>query len=200
MLERINENTIVYNGMRFTKSGGRKYYRSTKAKYDLHRYIWIHNNGEIPEGFHIHHKDGNVENNELSNLECINGRKHLSLHGKNLSEETKEKMRKNLAIQNPKAKEWHSSEEGKKWHKEHYEKTKDKLFVEIKLVCRCCGKEYTTTKHDSKFCSNNCRSKNRRNLGIDNVVKMCEYCGKEYISNKYQNIRFCSKSCSKKKS
>jgi hypothetical protein len=46
----------------------------------LHRLIWEEVNGFIPDGYHIHHKDGNKLNNELSNLQCIEKCKHIQYH------------------------------------------------------------------------------------------------------------------------
>lgn len=38
--------------------------------------------GEIPKGFHVHHKDGNKQNNIVSNLEIIHPRQHRLETGK----------------------------------------------------------------------------------------------------------------------
>lgn len=35
-----------------------------------------------PKHFHIHHKDGNPRNNDISNLECLTEKEHRTLHGK----------------------------------------------------------------------------------------------------------------------
>ena len=37
----------------------------------LNRHIWEQHNGKIPEGFRIHHKDGNVMNCVIENLEIL---------------------------------------------------------------------------------------------------------------------------------
>ena len=66
----------------------------------LHQYIWICVNGDIPNGFDIHHIDGNKLNNSIYNLEIVEHKKHMSEHkignkchqGKNHSEETKKKI------------------------------------------------------------------------------------------------------------
>lgn len=61
-------------------------YRYKKVKtpnghlMDEHRYIWIKNYGEIPSGYEIHHKDENKSNNDISNLELIEGKLHRQLH------------------------------------------------------------------------------------------------------------------------
>jgi predicted heme/steroid binding protein len=60
----------------------------------LHRLIWEQANGPIPNGMVIHHIDGNMFNNDLSNLQMMTNREHNKLHqtGKKLSQETKEKI------------------------------------------------------------------------------------------------------------
>lgn len=47
--------------------------------------IWVNANGEIPRTedgrmFHIHHIDGNRNNNELSNLMCVSPMEHFLIH------------------------------------------------------------------------------------------------------------------------
>ena len=198
-IEKLNEKTYLCNGYKFTKSTNKKYYRNTTLKTDLHRYIWIQLKGEIPKGYHIHHVDKNTENNDINNLECISSSEHLKKHMSNLSLETKAEMKNRLLKVNDLAKEWHKTEEGKEWHKQHYLNVKHKLHSEVKKVCECCNKEYVTTKNDSKFCSNSCKAKNRRNSNIDNVIRVCLKCGKEFSVNKYAKTKFCSRSCSKTK-
>jgi NTP pyrophosphatase (non-canonical NTP hydrolase) len=46
-----------------------------------HRYIWEKkHNKKIPNGYEIHHKDGNRINNEIENLELVNEKVH-GIHG-----------------------------------------------------------------------------------------------------------------------
>lgn len=60
----------------------------------LHRIIWVIVNGDIPEGYDVHHIDHNTLNNSIYNLELIEQHKHRSEHkkGKILSEETRKKI------------------------------------------------------------------------------------------------------------
>lgn len=187
--------TIIYDGFKFTKSEGKTYYRSTKNKTDLHRYVWVKYNGEIQNGFHVHHKDHNTDNNSIENLEILSREEHLKYHASKID---KKKMREWAETIRPLTKEWHGSEAGIEWHKKHYENNKDKLHVKVEKKCQQCGDNYFTTKNDSKFCSNKCKAKFRRDSGVDNVEKKCEECGGKFVSNKYAKIRFCGKSCSKK--
>ena len=95
-----------------------KYYTRAGGKGLLHRDIWEHHNGPIPEGHHVHHRDGNTDNNDVSNLECLPGAEHFMLHSEDrknhgLSQQNLEHM----AEMREKAKLWHQSEEGREWHK-----------------------------------------------------------------------------------
>ena len=48
--------------------------------YLAHRWIWEQENGAIPDGYVIHHDDGNKTNNDLSNLQCVSRSEHSRLH------------------------------------------------------------------------------------------------------------------------
>ena len=67
----------------------------------VHQYIWMVANGcDIPEGYDIHHMDGNRHNNSINNLKLIDEKIHLSEHskgstnrlGSKLSEECKKRI------------------------------------------------------------------------------------------------------------
>lgn len=151
------------------KESDRRYYRGWVdinekiTKTYLHRYVWEKYNGSIPKGFHIHHIDGNFSNNDISNLECKERSTHLSDHQIHKSERLKEIAIKTLLENSYKASEWHKSEEGRKWHREHAQKA---LFGEERtIICEGCGKEFTTRcKIKVKYCSRRC--KNRINARI----------------------------------
>ncbi len=52
----------------------------TSGKVYYHRWVWYCSFGVIPEGFHIHHKDGDKLNNRISNLECLSPSEHAKEH------------------------------------------------------------------------------------------------------------------------
>lgn len=66
----------------------------TWEKIYLHRYVWELYNGPIPEGYDVHHKNGNRSCNCIVNLELIEHRKHLRMHKANVCQETRDKMSK----------------------------------------------------------------------------------------------------------
>jgi hypothetical protein len=69
---------------------GRKFYKNPQGywvccscrKPWAHRWVWMIEVGEIPKGFDIHHKDGNKDNNDISNLELITRSEHQKKHWK----------------------------------------------------------------------------------------------------------------------
>lgn len=50
------------------------------AETKIHRKIYIKHFGEIPEGFDIHHIDGNHSNNNPSNLKAVSLKEHYDIH------------------------------------------------------------------------------------------------------------------------
>ena len=49
-----------------------------------HKYkkIWEQHHGPVPEGYHIHHIDGNHENNHIDNLTIMTAEEHYAWHWK----------------------------------------------------------------------------------------------------------------------
>lgn len=162
---------IIFNGVKYKLMGTKKYYLSQsntnkgrKNPKGLHVAIWeFYNKKEVPKGYHIHHKDGNPFNNDISNLECISAKQHLSQEGKKnwKNPEYRKKAIKQLKEASEKAKEWHKSKEGREWHKEHA-KTSILSAPKHKHICEQCGKEYfSTRKTKTRFCCEKCGSKYR---------------------------------------
>ena len=189
-------------GLKFTRDDRTGYYLNSTIRQRLHRYVWQHFNGPIPEGYHIHHRDGNKGNNDIENLAVVSHSKHTTYHGigNSMDSEWMEWSRKNL-LKNaiPAASEWHGSEEGREWHKEHYENMKDRLHATSEFVCEFCGEGFEAVDNgQNKFCSNRCKSAWRRASGIDDEVRKCAYCGENFTVNKYKKTKCCSKTCSNK--
>jgi hypothetical protein len=75
---------VMFNGYsyrRYPESPRRElrvyFARSGRQRVNwLHRDIWIHHNGPIPAGFHVHHVDGNPLNNAIENLAVMPEREH----------------------------------------------------------------------------------------------------------------------------
>lgn len=181
-----------FNGKVYHLYKGERYF--SRGRYRLHRVVWEYYNGPIPEGYDVHHKDHNPQNNDISNLVCIPTAKHRQEHLPEIKEwQATEQGQRHLAEIRDLAAEWHRSPEGRAWHSEH---AKGKRPLQFRLVCQCCGKEFFSAKSNAKYCSNNCKSKARRDAGADNITRTCPVCGKDFTANKYGKSITCSLSCS----
>lgn len=86
-VSRISDTIQEFAGERFYLCG---LYFQRKGKR-LHREAWKYHRGEIPKGFHVHHKDGDRSNNQIENLLLVEKSEHLSMH---MTPEKKERSRK----------------------------------------------------------------------------------------------------------
>jgi len=178
---------IIYNGKRYTRFG--KYFRS--ARKFLHRAIWEDAHGPIPKGAHIHHKDDDRDNNDIGNLECKDGGKHLSDH------HTGHTRRPDAAIAAQAI--WRETGAGKAFLHEMGVRNHHFMRNDAEFVCECCGKSYVTrVTGGNRFCSNACKSKQRRRDGTDLVPAVCGVCAKDYETNKFKTSPTCSLSCGRK--
>ena len=77
----------IYKGRKFTiNTNG--YYRCTdrKGTHLLHRYVWESERGKIPQGYDIHHLDGDKTNNIVDNLECLPKAEHTKRYSPNCNQ------------------------------------------------------------------------------------------------------------------
>lgn len=192
---------VEYDGIKFyaDKKG---YWLGTvnKRAKRLHIYVWEKHNGKVPKGYHVHHVDFNTNNNELSNLQLLSQREHLSLHGKKESNRALARINVQKYAQ-PKSLEWRKTQACSDWAKKNYETSLKKAHEKaVEKVCECCGKEYTAEickRTIARFCSNACKSKWRRDNHIDDVEHFCVVCGKTHITTKYKGRQTCSPECRK---
>lgn len=201
----LREDQVIYNGCVFTKDKKTGYYLSTKNIYNnkrirLHRYVWICENGDIPEGFDVHHKDEDKDNNDISNFELIPGRKHQKYHiNKVMLTEYQKRKKRFMETAHRAACEWHGTKEGREWHKKHWVNSMGKHINEkVKKICVVCGKEYETQlahQENSAYCSKKCKAKYRRDNKLDHIEKVCVVCGNTFMDSKYENKKTCSKDC-----
>lgn len=136
----------------------------------LHRDAWAAAFGPIPKGCHIHHRDGNVLNNRLSNLECIPAAKHLSESWAKREEPADGWF--STTARN-KAAEWHASPAGRLWHKRHAKRSKSwTKWKREEKPCEHCGKLHMALVRKSgnsgKFCSQACKGAAYRERGKAN--------------------------------
>jgi hypothetical protein len=182
----------IFNGRTYYQYEGR-YFTSHTRK--MHRDVWAFYNGEIPKGHHIHHIDGDVTNNDISNLKLMEASAHLSMELKKRHKQNPEWSKHFHTKGIEMAKEWHKSPEGKQWHIQNGVNAYAKRNP-VSMVCQQCHKEYQTTKlANNKFCSNNCKSAFRKASGIDDVKRICVVCSTEFTCNKYHPQTKCKRGC-----
>ena len=177
---------------------GKRYYLGTNGYYEasrshttrdkdrrkLHVAVYEYNFGPVPSGMHVHHRDEDKLNNDPANLELVTPTVHYR-------ERHPENIRKAIAA----APAWHSSPEGREWHR-HHGREIWKAREPAKYICQYCGKTYESKKRGGiRFCSNNCKVQARRVSGVDNECRVCEQCGREYTVNRYAKKKTCSKEC-----
>ena len=183
----------LFGGDRFVRDDRTGYYRNSKRRIRLHQAVWIAEYGEIPDGAHIHHIDGDKNNNGIDNLALMPVKEHLSLHMN--APGRKEFARENIVHAMEAARAWHGSPEGHEWHKKHYEESKASMYVERDYVCEYCGKPFKSTATRSRFCSNACKTYARNASGVDDETRTCAHCGRDFRVNKYARKDYCSKEC-----
>lgn len=188
----ISDTVQRFNGVSYYKCG---FYFQKKGKR-LHREVWEFHNGEIPQGYHVHHKDGNRSNNSIDNLALVLGKEHLSEHMKD--ETRKEYARKAIKKAIEQAPKWHRSAEGREWHSQQGKEAWEHREINT-YTCLQCGRTYQTKsvygKNINHFCSNNCKAAYRRASGVDNEERICPICGKTFVVNKYSKTKTCSREC-----
>ena len=190
-----------FNGEAFTRDDKTGYYLSAQnhlyAGRRLHRVVWEYHNCKIPKGYHVHHIDHDKNNNDISNLQLLTAKEHISVHQSELSDAERSWYRKNFAEKaRPKAEEWHRSEAGRNWHKQHYQQSKEKLQVQREFVCEMCGSKFVAINNgQNRFCSNACKSAFRRKNGQNKEKRFCVICGSAFFTDKYKRTVTCSPKC-----
>jgi hypothetical protein len=148
---------ITFAGRKYRLSG--KYYRKDQWSKDgpanLHRAVWVEHRGNIPNGFEVHHRDGDSFNNAIGNLELISRSAHRRLHLLEKHRDGKMAPPSTHALR--RAAEWHRSAEGREWHRNHAINMRRKMH---RAICRICSREFPTPQPTrAKYCHPNCRAK-----------------------------------------
>lgn len=175
----------------------RVYYQrvETGGTKRLHRVIWEHHNGPIPQGWHVHHKDGNPDNNDIANLESMSLREHVAEHP--YDAERLEAQRVHLDNIRHLTREWHASPEGRAKHREIGGLAYAGFKPEPKQ-CEQCAEAFLPRKIGNldRFCSNKCKAAHRRSSGVDNEFRTCPQCDGQFEANRYSKTQTCSRACS----
>lgn len=194
MTEKVTYGGIVY---RVQTSG--RYFQCSAGKNRerlLHRRVWIDHHGEIPADHEVHHINGDWRDNRLENLKCVERFEHQSAHMRERWQDPEKAtgMRTALATAISRAPQWHRSEDGKAWHREHARKQWDNA-KQVECGCRVCGAKFMAWMRDATLCSKKCASREAY-LRYRTATKNCPHCGKQFTYNKYRSQECCSRGCS----
>ena len=205
----IDENHATFNGKIYNKNQD-GYYIS--KRYDAaHIAAFKYCCGDIPDGYEIHHKDENRDNNDVSNFQILTRSEHARLHAV-------KKFSKEIRTCPICGKEFEVDKESKAQccsesctHKLPYFKRTGKTVATRTKICVVCGKpfEVSTAHNDHKkrgrlTCSPECM--HQRRIDINRAIaekkrklkiKICEVCGKEFYSS-HKEQRTCSQKCGAK--
>lgn len=156
---------ITFNGKKYRLHKNGYYFADNWENAEsLHRAIWAHHNGPIPEGHHVHHRDHDPSNNDIDNLELMTEFDHLSHHAKHGGWVGSAANLKQLREAAELSKEWHASEEGRAVHarigKQSWE---NKEWVTVVCAEQDCRTPFETPFPDrAKYCRSACKERDRR--------------------------------------
>lgn len=187
---------VIHNGVRYNRYPEserrdlRVYWTSSKGK-KLHRVLYEEAHGPIGAGLQVHHVDGDPLNNALDNLALVTAAEHLAEHW---TPERAAKCRAVVERIRPLASEWHRSEAGRAWHREHA-KAVAACAVVHPCTCTVCGRGFESKCRTAAVCGAGCHAAKRRASGVDDRPRTCPWCKREYVCNMYSRQKFCSRSC-----
>lgn len=220
----LKADIVDFDGVRYYRypdspRHDRSCYYWSKSHKPLHRAIWEKANGPIPEGYVIHHKDGNTLNNTLENLECLSKTEHSTYHGKEhggiVTAETKATLVCDVCG---------AHFEGSTGHRQYFTcsehcrniaqrvvqrylgaidyvpQVQQRKSTRHEVTCANCGTVFSSVKATARFCSKKCRDAYTWREGKTSIQKngyitlTCAVCGKEFKSRN-KDARCCSQSC-----
>ena len=195
-VEKIDETHQKFNGITYGRNLQRNdhYFKLVH----LHRAVWTYYFGEIPDGYVVHHIDGDKENNDISNLMLMSKSEHIQLHHTTMKmpqKPSKKTTFKCIVC----GKEYEAVNNGRNLYcsLECLAKYRDNTLYAETRNCLFCGKEFVTNKYSNhKFCSHKCSTDYNSQQG--RFIKTCPICGKEFSTLKNKNRTYCSPECSNK--
>jgi len=73
---------LIVDGLKFTINRDGYYECTNIDRLMLHNYNWEKVNGEMPNGYELHHIDLNKINNDVSNLQLVTPQEHGIIHSR----------------------------------------------------------------------------------------------------------------------
>lgn len=181
--EGVRVEVVVFQGRKYRRypDSPKKVHRLYfgRSGHLLHRDVWEHHHGPIPDGHHVHHIDEDPGNNNVDNLECLSIVGHRAAHADAIAEHLRsDGVKQHMANIRPAAAEWHRSDEGRAWHKNNAiaslaaaRRAKEEHPPQVAFVCRWCGTEGVGGNNTRLFCGSGCQTaESRYRLGKRSTV------------------------------
>lgn len=133
--------------------------RKNNSLVKLHRVVWSHYFGDIPDGYIIHHVDGDKENNQIENLQLMTHGEHSRLHHSDGVYCPPKKIftcvvcGKEYEAYDQKINKFCSAACAQKYYRARRQP--------LQKNCAYCGKPFTSLKKKTRFCSHHCAMKYR---------------------------------------
>lgn len=153
----IDERHQEFCGKRFAlrSNDGHFFGKSGRKTTTLHRIVWSHYFGEIPNGFSVHHVDHDKNNNNIENLRLVLRSEHSRLHNIGVC-----RAPKKIFVCEYCGKEFEAHDVGvNKYCSATCNQKACTLRHPLQKTCAYCGKSFTTYHKKTRFCSNQCASK-----------------------------------------
>lgn len=151
--EILDETHQRFNGVVFQKDSSGRYH----AHLGMHRYVWNFFFGEPPEGYEIHHIDGNPANNNVENLQLLTKAEHYAVHNQMRQKEFVCDFCGKRILKSPAHEtDLHFCDDICKGKWRHYNGK-----TNTERVCVICGKKFVTKKRGeltAQTCSPHCRN------------------------------------------
>lgn len=201
---------VQWGGHTWHSYGGYYYERGKHGNVKrLHREKYIAEVGPIPDGYHVHHKDENILNNDISNLETLSPEDHARKHPK-----TGPFLPREVLAERFKAKwavaEWKdltcaqcgAAFQSRAWHMATpfcsipcQDKWRDNAFAGEQRTCEQCSAAYWATKSTQKYCGRTCNQRAAMaRTRCEPSRLQCAHCGTDFLAGR-SNARFCSRDC-----
>ena len=187
-VEVIDDTHQRFNGVIYYMQHNGKHFHKD---FFLHRVVWAYYNGELPDGYDVHHIDTNSANNTPENLKIMTRAEHRRLHGLCRLISPLERIcpacGKTFIRRDTKSK-YCSSECF----------FNARTFPKQEKTCLVCGKTFVvpTNNPEQKYCSMDCANKAKT---FHNRNKICPVCGKSFVAPSIKpNQIYCSRDCAYK--
>lgn len=198
--------TQYFDGTLYRQWPSSRYF--TRGGSYLHLDVWVTVFGERHPECHIHHRDGNVHNNALSNLECMPKGEHLKLSWQERAAKLPDDHEWFTSEARDRAAEWHASEEGRLWHRRHAKTTRGwTKWQREERPCPFCSKLFMCLVRGNAssqiYCSEACKvaAYRKRKKDAENLKRqeqICPVCNgpvQPVTANKPSPRIYCSDVC-----